>query len=129
LELENNELTGTLPAILWDLDQLKTLRLENNRFSGSLSTYIGNLVNLRVLSIAETGLSGTLPSELSNLKHLELATFQHNGFSGTVTEALCDQLPRLQALEADCLYGNIDCACCTLCCPAGKTDPTKCEAQ
>lgn len=129
LELQNNDLSGTLPDFLWDLHLLKSLRLENNQFSGTLSSYIGNLVNLSVLSIAETGLSGTIPTELSHLSHLEMAAFQHNEFSGVVPGELCNELPLLQTLEADCLRRGLDCACCTLCCPPGKFDAKKCKAQ
>ncbi|KAL3936794.1 MAG: hypothetical protein SGBAC_007967 [Bacillariaceae sp.] len=129
LDIQHNGLTGTLPSSLWSLTMLQSLRLEYNNFHGTLSSEIANLTDLRELSIVDIGLTGTLPSELSKLQKLESASIQHNVFFSPVPDAMCNQMPELHTLEADCGWRGFTCTCCTLCCEALSLDPSKCHNQ
>ena len=62
LYVDNNNLSGTLPAELGDLTRLETLDLDGNRISGPIPTEIGNLTNLTVLSLDHNRLSGPIPN-------------------------------------------------------------------
>jgi Leucine-rich repeat (LRR) protein len=48
LYLDGLEIEGTIPDVLFDLTNLKTLHLQHGKFDGALSTKIGNLVNLEM---------------------------------------------------------------------------------
>ena len=43
---QNKKLTGEIPAELWTLSQLKSVKLSNNQLEGVLPPAIGNLVNV-----------------------------------------------------------------------------------
>ena len=49
LDLNNNQLTGSIPSELGDLENLTGLYLGGNQLMGAIPTELGNLVNLMVL--------------------------------------------------------------------------------
>ncbi len=78
LELDDNGLTGHLPAELGSLSQLARLDLSLNRLSGSLPGELGKLSKLQTFDIADNaGLSGEVPASFANLE--ELRVFEANG--------------------------------------------------
>ena len=57
LSLPNNQLTGTIPAALKQLENLEELILYGNQLSGAIPAQLGNLSNLRRVSLdTDTGL-------------------------------------------------------------------------
>ncbi len=78
LDLQVNNLNGTLPAELGNLTSLQILSLSTNNLVGSLPTELGNLRNLRGLGLANTQLSGALPNSLTNLTHLQEFYFNNS---------------------------------------------------
>ena len=85
IELNKNDLSGTLPLELGDLSKLQSLKLRSNDLSGTLPSELGDLSNLQWLELRSNDLSGTLPSDLSNLRDLDLV---HNNLSGTLPSEL-----------------------------------------
>lgn len=75
LRLDGNGLTGVLPD-LSKLVNLKIMHLENNQLSGSLPAYLGHLPNLQELFIDNNSFRGTIPSAL--LKGKVLFKYNNN---------------------------------------------------
>ncbi|MYB62452.1 MAG: hypothetical protein F4X69_13875 [Gemmatimonadetes bacterium] len=76
LVLEDNSLSGPLPAALGDLRYLKILDLSDNALSGNIPAEFGNLTSLVTLDLSNNALTGGAPFEvlsLPNLKTLDLS--------------------------------------------------------
>ena len=88
LELRINNLSGSLPAALGQLDALEVLSLDRNSLSGSLPVELGQLSNLTRLAMNRNSLSGSIPSELGNLSKLSIIGLARNQLSGSLPESL-----------------------------------------
>ena len=97
LHLRGNNLVGSLPAALGDLDQLVSLQLASNQLSGAIPASLGDLTNLQELSISDNHMSGSIP-DLSGLTNLEELFLLSNQLSGTIPVSLGD-LTSLQKLD------------------------------
>ena len=84
LNLEENNLTGTLPPEIGDLTSLEGLRLENNSLSGAIPTEIGSMTSLKWLILKNNSLSGAIPTEIGNLTNLRQLHFDDNSLSGVI---------------------------------------------
>ncbi len=82
LILNDNNLTGSLPAQLADLSRLTELNLRENQLSGRLPAGIGNLSLLIILDLSNNQFSGGLPEGLFNLTALKFFYLDHNQFDG-----------------------------------------------
>ena len=69
LKLSFNNLTGTIPAGMFNLSKLEKMYLAGNNLSGEIPS-IGNLSNLKELKLYKNNLSGSIPEELGNLNNL-----------------------------------------------------------
>ena len=76
LILNDNQLTGELPAELGGLGELKWLRLDNNSLTGELPAEMGALPELRALQIAGNQLSGCV---LVGLRFLDRSDLTETG--------------------------------------------------
>ena len=97
LSLENNNLTGTLPAQLGNLAELRRLVLNGNDLSGPIPRELGNLGKLTMLNLRANSLAGSIPSELGALAVLDTLDLFDNDLSGSIPPALGD-LTSLQRL-------------------------------
>ncbi|MBN2549925.1 MAG: hypothetical protein JXB15_12250 [Anaerolineales bacterium] len=88
LNLEDNNLDGSLPASLDDLDSLETLALGNNYLEGALPEEMQYLTSLTSLSLYNNSLSGSLPTWLGSLTNLQSLDLGYNNFSGSVPSSL-----------------------------------------
>ncbi len=88
LELRINNLSGSLPASLGQLDALEVLSLDRNSLSGSLPAELGNLSKLTRLAMNRNQLSGSIPSELGQLSKLSIIGLARNQLSGSLPESL-----------------------------------------
>ena len=102
LDLEDNHLTGTLPAEIGGLASLKWLNLSHNQLSGSIPVETGNLTSLEELYLSLNALSGAIPSEIGNLTSLERLNLSGNDLSGEIPSAIGN----LTSLELLWLTGN-----------------------
>ena len=97
LQLNNHNLTGSVPAAVGDLTALEYLDLSGNRLSGSLPGRVGDLTALKHLHLDDNHLTGAIPSQLgrlSNLEHLHL----HDNFLTGAVPATVGGLTRLKQL-------------------------------
>ncbi len=88
INMDHNNLKGTIPLSLCQLDQLQELILPDNQLSGTIPTGISNLVNLQLIDLNINQLSGEIPSEIGNLSNLQELSLGNNQFSGSIPDAL-----------------------------------------
>ncbi len=105
LYLSDNNLSGSFPADVCRLINLRSLDLSSNNLYGSLPAAIGNLTQLTMLELGSNNLSGQIPVEigaLTNLTYLSLGGYTGNNFSGPIPSEI-GNLYRLTRLD---LHGN-----------------------
>ena len=74
LDLDDNALTGEIPAALGQLESLETTDTSSATVSpGSIPAELGNLADLRILSLYANDLTGSIPPELGKLTKLDAA--------------------------------------------------------
>ncbi len=88
LDLEKNDLRGSIPSDLGSLSRLYTLNLSRNRLSGGIPSILGNLKELRELNLGQIKLGGTIPTELGSLEELRVLKLRSNGLIGEIPQEL-----------------------------------------
>jgi len=88
LDLNNNNLIGSIPSSVVNLSNLSLLVLYNNKISGSIPTSFGNLSNINLIDLSSNQLSGTIPSSLGNLTNLATLNLAYNQLSGNIPTSL-----------------------------------------
>jgi Leucine-rich repeat (LRR) protein len=91
LDLSQNALTGSLPAEIRLLSNLRILNLSQNQFTG-VPAEIGQLAELRVLDLSNNPISG-LPLELGNLSKLEKLDLSGTSYSRQDLTTIKENLP------------------------------------
>ena len=84
LDLNTNNLSGTLPDEIGNLTKLTWLNLSYNNFSGTIPASYSGLRNLENFDLKGNKLSGTLPSSLANINRFPLIwgrAVQFNSFT------------------------------------------------
>ena len=84
LYLDDNQLTGEIPAELGSLTNLKWLDLPHNQLTGGIPAELGSLTNLEWLDLYKNQLTGEIPAELGSLEGLWLA----NQLTGCIPNGL-----------------------------------------
>ena len=97
MNLVGNQLTGSIPAELGNLSNLKDLFLGGGQLTGSIPPELGNLTNLETLQIINARLTGRIPSELGNLANLKDLFLGGNRLTGSIPTELAN-LANLQHL-------------------------------
>ena len=90
-----------------------TLGLKFNILTGTLPAEIGFMEELREIFVnGNPALEGTVPSTLANLATLELFDMDQTNLVGSIAEGICN-LPALERLTIDC--DEVECSCCSAC--------------
>ncbi|PKA84401.1 leucine rich repeat (LRR) protein [Ulvibacter sp. MAR_2010_11] len=97
-----NNMEGTIPASLGDLEALTVLEMSFNKLSGKLPASLGNLSNLEILAFNGNNLKGSIPESFENLKNLKQLHLSSNKLSGTIPNTLGD----LDNLEVFNVFDN-----------------------
>ncbi|MEP1095847.1 MAG: T9SS type A sorting domain-containing protein [Cyclobacteriaceae bacterium] len=100
VNLETNNLIGTLPSELGDLNALLDLDLADNQLTGTITPQLGSLSNLTDLELSTNQLSGTVPKELEKLTLLTTLDLDHNQLTGAIPSEL-EALINLMYFEID----------------------------
>ena len=108
LNLGGNNLGGDIPAEIWGLTKLVSLRLHaNGGLTGTIPAEIKDLTKLQKLSLHLNELSGNIPSEITQLSELKTLALYGNGFTGTLPPGL-GSLPLTDVdLRDNALEGSI----------------------
>ncbi len=88
--LDGNQLTGTIPSELGDLESLELLSFYCNQLTGAIPAELGNLTNLELLFLIDNQLTGIIPPELGNLTNLTDLDLSYNQLTGTIPSELGD---------------------------------------
>ena len=84
LELQDNQLTGTISPIASFKSPLISLNLNNNGLEGTIPESLGLLTGLIMLNLGHNTIDGTIPSTLRRLTKLQLLNIENNQLSGTI---------------------------------------------
>ena len=96
LYLNENNLTGSLPLELGNLESLETLVLHQNNLIGTIPPFIGSLSHLLEVHLSSNQLSGTIPNVSTNSNLVDL-WLGNNQLSGTIPPSvIAAQLKTLQ---------------------------------
>ena len=68
LDLQNNNLTGSIPPELGSLPMLQSLDLRNNNLAGPIPPELANASNLERLFLAPNNFTGCIPRQLAHLE-------------------------------------------------------------
>jgi len=99
ISLNHNDVSGTLPPELGDLEHLESLALGfNDHITGVLPPEIGKLKKLRYLAVHHSELTGTIPDEYAELTDLTSIDFHFNDLHGPLPDWIGD-LPNLVVLR------------------------------
>lgn len=90
VELDRNNLAGSLPSELADLSELKKLRMRGNVLIGFIPSALGKLAKLEVLGLEVNQLTGSIPPELGRLGSLRSLYLYANRLSGGLPAELGD---------------------------------------
>jgi Leucine-rich repeat (LRR) protein len=91
-----NNITGTLPAEISQLSELRILSIYLNSLSGTLPPEYSSLDHLTGLLLMENSLTGSFPDSYRNLGELKTLGLGSNKFTGTIPENYQDMM----AIEA-----------------------------
>ena len=108
LDLSSNNLAGTIPAQVADLQNLQQLNLGNNSITGQIPTALGGMSNLKGIFLYGNRLSGQIPPQLGSLTQLEDIVLAGNQLSGDIPIELTHiSSLRQLSLSANNITGSI----------------------
>ena len=84
LELESNNLAGSIPPDIEHLGELRRLIVNKNTLTGEIPPEIGNLSKLERLMLGSNALSGPIPPEIGRLTGLVRMGLDYNALSGEI---------------------------------------------
>ncbi|RHN51534.1 putative non-specific serine/threonine protein kinase [Medicago truncatula] len=102
LDLSNNEFSSSIPVWLYNLQHLKFLNLGGNNLFGTISDAMGNLTSMVQLDLSFNQLKGRIPSSIGNLDSMLELDLQGNAIRGELLRSF-GNLSSLQFLG---LYKN-----------------------
>ncbi len=82
LNLGSNRISGEIPATIGKLEYLGKLNLSDNRISGEIPATLGQMSKLVVMDLGSNDLSGEIPPELGRLAQLEHLFLDNNQLTG-----------------------------------------------
>ncbi|XP_031392069.1 probable LRR receptor-like serine/threonine-protein kinase At3g47570 [Punica granatum] len=84
LDLQNNSFHSRIPLEVGHLSRLLHLYLNNNSLSGPIPPSLSSCSNLLNISLHHNMLQGYVPANLSSLSKLRVLLLQNNGLSGEI---------------------------------------------
>ncbi|KAK1422540.1 hypothetical protein QVD17_25729 [Tagetes erecta] len=84
LYLSSNNLTGSIPLEVGNMQSIHVLDLSQNNFSGTIPTSLSNLTNLEKLYLSHNRLSGEIPTSLTSLHFLSSFDVSNNNLEGAI---------------------------------------------
>jgi Leucine-rich repeat (LRR) protein len=90
LNLRDNQLTDSIPPGIGNFTNLEQLYLNENQLTGSIPPEIGNLTSLRLLYLNDNQLTDSIPPEIGNLTNLEWLHLENNNLTGSIPPEICN---------------------------------------
>jgi Leucine-rich repeat (LRR) protein len=92
LDLDHNQLTGTIPDSISKLVKLKSLDLSHNQLSGKIPPGLGELTQLTKLDLSNNNFEGDVPISLGNLTNLKKLNLDSNeNLNIVLSDEVCDR--------------------------------------
>ncbi len=88
LELGGNQLTNGIPDVFSTFSKLKYINFGSNQLTGGIPSTLLQLDSLRTLGMARNNLSNTIPAAIGNLTSLRKLWLDENQFSGPLPNEL-----------------------------------------
>lgn len=104
LDISQNALTGSIPPQIGLLTDLELLDLSNNQISGVIPKTIGNNINLSKIDLSENDLEGQIPSSVGLLSSLDELYLQNN----TLTCHIPANIANLTEIDIDSVNPKLD---------------------
>ncbi|CAH9135319.1 unnamed protein product [Cuscuta epithymum] len=116
LDLSNNQLTGTLPSDLRNMQASEILNVNYNNLSGEIPHSLGSLSKLKTIHLRGNGFYGELPSTLQGCPLLQQIDIGGNKLTGTIPPWLGEKYTDLAflSLRQNRFYGVIPLEICDL---------------
>ena len=101
LDLNTNQLQGTIPPEIGDLTFLDYLDLRSNFLNGNLPTELGNLQNATWFDFRFNQFEGSIPNSLTTIPNLFVFIVSNNNLSGDIPDFSNQALNNLDFLWVD----------------------------
>ena len=88
IDLDENDLSGHIPPQLGNLKRLTHLYLQTNQLNGEIPPELGAMTALQVLYPEDNNLTGHIPEEIGNLSNLTQLVLANNQLSGPLPDSL-----------------------------------------
>ncbi|KAL8106716.1 hypothetical protein AgCh_023465 [Apium graveolens] len=90
LDLQSNNLNGSLPDLFCNSSSLEVLKLSHNKLSGVLPSCRTQLTSLLVFDLRMNNIQGSLLENLSNFRSLETINLNRNKLEGRVPSSFVE---------------------------------------
>lgn len=116
LIIHNNFLTGQIPDVFSNLNNLDYVDAANNFFTGTIPESIFDVTSLRLLYLSNNTLSGTIPPQFSQPNFLRDLYLDGNNLIGTVPSVTTGSLQQLNEflVHFNFLSGSMPPSICSL---------------
>ena len=88
LSFDDNMLTGVVPTEIFGFPNMIEFNLKANSFVGGIPTEVGSMTLLQKLELHQNEFTGPIPSEISNLSALEFMDLSQNQLNGPIPEQI-----------------------------------------
>ncbi|ONI11724.1 hypothetical protein PRUPE_4G123200, partial [Prunus persica] len=88
LFLSENDLNGTLPHSICNMQNLTALSLRSNHFSGELPHAWNSGSMISIVDAAYNNLCGNIPTSMGLLSYLQILKLNNNNFDGKILDSL-----------------------------------------
>jgi len=96
----------TLWGVVYSVEETYILDLNDNQLTGSIPPEIGNLTNLTWLYLSNNQLTEEIPLEIGNLNNLIYLDLFNNQLTGEIPENICDLNINWSSSSSFRLYNN-----------------------
>lgn len=104
LDLNQNNLVGSIPSALGDLSTMQFISLGGNQLSGAIPNSIAQLENLRGIFLWSNQFNGSLPEFFSQMTQLRNLNLSGNQFTGTIPASYGNLM---NMLDLDLAYNQL----------------------
>ncbi|CAL9061554.1 unnamed protein product, partial [Musa banksii] len=107
IEIDDNHISGSIPAEFGNLVSLTLVRMNSNLFTGKIPATVGNLSNLHIMDLSRNCFTGEIPATLGNLTRLIELRLHSNELQGPLPPSLGNCPLKLLDLSFNQLTGTV----------------------
>ncbi|XP_065014318.1 receptor kinase-like protein Xa21 isoform X2 [Musa acuminata AAA Group] len=107
IEIDDNHISGSIPAEIGNLVSLTLVRMNSNLFTGKIPATVGNLSNLHIMDLSRNCFTGEIPATLGDLTRLIELRLHSNELQGPLPPSLGNCPLKLLDLSFNQLNGTV----------------------